>query len=583
MANTNLFHCSIKIISRAKGQSAVASAAYRAGAELHNAETGKTHNYTKKREVVHSEIILPDNAPAEYANRETLWNSVQSVETKANSTLAREVEVAFPLDMTQEQRLECIRNYIRENFTSKGMIADFSIHDKDGNPHAHIMLTCRDLDKNHRWVVKSKSVFANDYDEQDKPCYNPAIPCYNPKDKANTEQYRIPMLDEKKVEKWESEHGRRFDVKKDRKYLKDVQAGRERPGKGTEYKWYKVNIDTNDWNDQKNAEIWRKSWADNCNKYLADDKKIDHRSYKRQGLEVEPTIHEGYVARQMERIGKTSDRCETNREIKELNEITVNSKKTKRLIKIIAEKARVLYERIRRIGGITDKSQQSRRIGEPLREVDAGEPRIDGRIDAIRGRIREFEGESQARRRLFVEIAERATEDNRQANRRKQYIDGTKRHTTDAKSNIDATEQYIEEANRYFEELRQRRIKAQKVKDEKEQALKDEAEKAEKKQEQSEIKKYLKQKDFVNAYKLYQGLGVENQSDKFMRLIVLAYGTNTNVITNAVEAVADVEGKWNEPEFKVKLLQNTMKSEEYQKAFRGSGGSGYGSGYGSGR
>ena len=99
------------------------------------------------------------------------------------------------------------------------MIADYSIHDKDGNPHAHIMLTCRELDKNHRWVVKSKSVFANDYDEQDKPIYNPAKPCYNPKDKANTEQYRIPMLDDKKVEKWESEHGRKFDVKKDRKYL----------------------------------------------------------------------------------------------------------------------------------------------------------------------------------------------------------------------------------------------------------------------------------------------------------------------------------------------------------------------------
>ena len=144
----SMFHCSIKIIGRNCGRSAVASAAYRSGEELYNAETGLIHDFTKKGGVFMTEIMLPDNAPAEYADRATLWNAVQKIEKRSDAQLAREVEVAFPTEMTKDQRVICLRNYVQDNFVSKGMCADWAIHDKgDGNPHAHIMLTVRGFDE----------------------------------------------------------------------------------------------------------------------------------------------------------------------------------------------------------------------------------------------------------------------------------------------------------------------------------------------------------------------------------------------------------------------------------------------------
>ena len=101
-----------------------------------------------------------------YQDRETLWNEVQKTEKRCDAQLAREVEVAFPVEMTRAQQIECVRAYIRENFVSKGMIADWALHDKgDGNPHAHIMLTVRGFDENEHWQQKTKSVFANCRDE----------------------------------------------------------------------------------------------------------------------------------------------------------------------------------------------------------------------------------------------------------------------------------------------------------------------------------------------------------------------------------------------------------------------------------
>ena len=162
-----IFHCSIKIIGRNGGRSAVASAAYRSGEKLYNEETGITHDFTRKGGVVLSEILLPDNAPTDYHDRQTLWNEVQKIEKRSDAQLAREVEVALPAEMTRAQQIECVRAYIQENFTAKGMIADWAFHDKgDGNPHAHIMLTVRGIDGNAKWQTKQRSVFANARDEQ---------------------------------------------------------------------------------------------------------------------------------------------------------------------------------------------------------------------------------------------------------------------------------------------------------------------------------------------------------------------------------------------------------------------------------
>lgn len=136
-----------KIINRAGGRSAVASAAYCSGEKLHNEETGLTHDFTKKTGVTYTEIMLPKNAPEKYKNREVLWNDVQREEKITDAQFAREIEVAFPVEMRDEEKLKCVKDYIQRNFVDGGMIADFAIHDKgDGNPHAHILLTMRGFD-----------------------------------------------------------------------------------------------------------------------------------------------------------------------------------------------------------------------------------------------------------------------------------------------------------------------------------------------------------------------------------------------------------------------------------------------------
>ena len=91
-----IYHCSIKLIGRSGGRSAVASAAYRSGEKLLNEETGILHDFTRKSGVVMSEILLPVNAPDRFHDRQTLWNEVQKVEKRSDAQLAREVEVALP-------------------------------------------------------------------------------------------------------------------------------------------------------------------------------------------------------------------------------------------------------------------------------------------------------------------------------------------------------------------------------------------------------------------------------------------------------------------------------------------------------
>ena len=158
-----IYHMSIKIGSRGKGQSAVAAAAYRSGDKLTDKETGLTSDYTRKGGVVHSEISLCDNAPAEYADRETLWNAVHAIENKKNSRLWREFEVALPKEFSQDEQIETVRDFVKQ-LTDSGMCADWSLHDKgDGNPHAHIMATVRSITNEGKWAPKSRLVY--DLDE----------------------------------------------------------------------------------------------------------------------------------------------------------------------------------------------------------------------------------------------------------------------------------------------------------------------------------------------------------------------------------------------------------------------------------
>ena len=257
-----IYHCSIKVISRGKGKSAVAAAAYRAGEKIKNEFDGETHDYTRKGGVVHTEILLPDHAPAEYADRATLWNAVEKIEKAKNAQLAREIELALPRELTREQGISLVREYVKRHFVAAGMCADVCLHDTGGgNPHAHIMLTMRPFDERDAWGAKQKKEYILDRDGNK---------IYDPKKR----QYKC----------------------------KSVPA--------------------TDWNEQTKAEEWRAAWAQFCNQALEQNghtERIDHRSYERQGIDQIPTVHLGVAASAMEKRGIRTERGDLNREIEITN------------------------------------------------------------------------------------------------------------------------------------------------------------------------------------------------------------------------------------------------------------------------
>ncbi len=141
-----IYHLSAQVIGRSSGRSSVSAAAYRAGEELRDERTGLTHDYTRRRDI-DSWIQAPEGAPSWVYDREDLWNRVEAREPQKNSQLAREINVALPVELGRERQDELVRGYVREQFTSRGMVADVSVHrDKEENPHAHVMLTMRRVD-----------------------------------------------------------------------------------------------------------------------------------------------------------------------------------------------------------------------------------------------------------------------------------------------------------------------------------------------------------------------------------------------------------------------------------------------------
>ena len=139
-----IYHLTAKVISRARGQSMTAAAAYRSGSILRDEHYGLTHNYTRRRDIVHSEIMSPADAPSWVSDREILWNRVEAGERRKDSQLARAIDISLPVELSDSQSIELLRDYIRQEFVSKGMIADFCIRrNTPDNPYAHILLTLR--------------------------------------------------------------------------------------------------------------------------------------------------------------------------------------------------------------------------------------------------------------------------------------------------------------------------------------------------------------------------------------------------------------------------------------------------------
>ncbi len=257
-------HLEIRIVKRSKGKSAVGGAAYQAGEKLFSEYSQCYKDYRQKQhEVVYTEIMLPANAPPEYADRATLWNSAEEVEKQWNSQLARRFVVTFPREVPIEMCPKMMQEYCQEHFVSKGMCCDFAIHDPDPpghNPHAHIMLTMRAIDENGKWLPKSRKVYELD---------------------ENGERIKLP-------------------------------SGR----------WKSHKENTVDWNEQYHAEEWRHGWEVVQNKYLelaGSTERVDMRSYERQGLDIIPTVHMGPAVYALEKKGIQTNIGNLNRDIKAAN------------------------------------------------------------------------------------------------------------------------------------------------------------------------------------------------------------------------------------------------------------------------
>ena len=262
-------HFSISIRSRYNKRSgsrgsAVAGAAYQSAEKLFSEYDGRTKNYSyKKSELVFSGLMIPENAPPEYADRATLWNAVEKAETRFDAQLSRRIIAALPRELPFDQSIAMVKEFCQENFVSRGMCCDIAVHDPappGHNPHVHIMLTMRGIDEHGKWLPKSRKEYVLD---------------------EKGERIRLPSGE-----------------------------------------WKSRKVDTVDWNKKENAEIWRQSWEEYQNRYLERNQRTERvslKSYKRQGIEQIPTEHMGPAASAMEKKGIETDIGNLNREIRQSN------------------------------------------------------------------------------------------------------------------------------------------------------------------------------------------------------------------------------------------------------------------------
>ena len=330
-----IFHFTVKIVGRSKGKSIIAASAYLNGDVMKNEETGKISYYTSKKEVVYTSLMMCENAPPEWMNvpdenikrfqksiryqrardkeaalekfkltfqKQQLWNEVLKVEKSANAQLGRSFEFSLPKEWCRTEQIKYATDFIQRNFVSKGMCADWSIHDKgDGNPHVHLLVTMRPFKKNHTWDNKEIKDWAFVRDKDGNIVIDATHPDWW-QDKKNPERHgiRIPVLDADGNQKLDSRNRKQ---------------------------WKREITDATRWNNPKNCELWRSEWAKECNLHLKQEQQIDHRSYERQGKIEIPSIHEGADARKIEekyQLGQTASaswKVEENRIIKRQNAI----------------------------------------------------------------------------------------------------------------------------------------------------------------------------------------------------------------------------------------------------------------------
>ena len=269
-----IFHMSISNVSRAKGSSSCASLAYIAASKVYEERTHQTYSYGRKERVMKVATLLPDGAPTAYADAAQLFNAIEKHEQASNARTAKKIVVALPRELSLDESDEILTDFIRDNLCANGYCATYAIHrDKDGNnPHAHILVANRQINKKGEWSSKRKMEYA--LDEKGE---------------------RIPLLDKK--------------------------TGKQKVDKRNRKQWKRISAEQNPLDKKQFLEQLREAWAVECNKHLSQEDRIDHRSNAARGIDDIPTIHEGYAARAMEARGDVSERMEINRQIRLKNDL----------------------------------------------------------------------------------------------------------------------------------------------------------------------------------------------------------------------------------------------------------------------
>ena len=336
-----IYHLEAKVVSRGNGRSAVAASAYLSCTNILNDYDGVRHDYTRKKGLVWQEVFLPEYAPAEWQDRGVLWNAVEENEKTKDSRLAREFVPALPVELNKEQWQQLLSDFINEQFVADGMCADVAIHDPyppGHNPHAHIMLTVRPLDENGKWQYKTEKEYLCIKDGGERG--------------FTAAEFKAAQADG-----WEKQY--QYKVGKKKVYMTPSAAeaqGYERVNKYPKStKYGRQNPISERWNSEEQLVEWRKAWADVTNRYLEQyghDARIDHRSHAERGLTEQPTIHEGVVARALEKKGIVSDRCELNRQIKADNALLRELKDTvKKLLKAVKNSVPEIAEAMEKLRG----------------------------------------------------------------------------------------------------------------------------------------------------------------------------------------------------------------------------------------
>ena len=241
-----IYHLEAKVISRGTGRSAVAAAAYMSCSRMYNDYDGVQHDYTRKQGLVWQQVFLPDMAPAEWTDREILWNAVEEAEKTKDSRLAREFVAALPVELSRDEWIGLLTDFIQTNFVADGMCADVAIHDTDGhNPHAHIMLTVRPLAKDGKWQNKTEKEYLCIRDGEERG-------------------FTAAEFKSAQTEGWEKQY--QYKVGKKKVYMTASAAEAQGLERASKYpkssKYGRQNPITARWNSEEQLVLWRVAWAD---------------------------------------------------------------------------------------------------------------------------------------------------------------------------------------------------------------------------------------------------------------------------------------------------------------------------------